>query len=73
LKPVLFLDTYNRMNYRSIFSLNPGRCRAVYLDEIPVDELSLTDASILKEKVYTIMDKKLREYHAAWIKNEPVK
>ncbi len=33
IRPVLFLDTYDRLSYTSIFSLNPGKCRAVYLAE----------------------------------------
>jgi 1-acyl-sn-glycerol-3-phosphate acyltransferase len=67
--PVLFLDAYDRMHYRSIFSLNPGRNRCVFLDEVPVDGLHLKDVSFLKQKVYDLMDKKLREYKAGWIKN----
>ncbi|MEJ7671377.1 MAG: 1-acyl-sn-glycerol-3-phosphate acyltransferase [Chitinophagaceae bacterium] len=33
IKPILFLDTYDRLNYTSIFSLSPGRSRAVFLEE----------------------------------------
>src|SRR5436190_22062973 len=43
IKPVLFLDTYDRMNYKSIFSINPGRSRAVYLDEVSVEGLTMND------------------------------
>ena len=68
-KPVLFLDTYSRMNYKSIFSLTPGRCRIVYLDEISVEGLTTEDITELKEKVYDIMENKLMEYKAAWIKD----
>lgn len=67
-KPVLFLDTYSRMHYNSIFSMTPGKCRIVYLDEIPVAGLSAADVQSLKQKVYTTMEKKLIEYKAAWIK-----
>jgi 1-acyl-sn-glycerol-3-phosphate acyltransferase len=66
IKPVLFLDTYSRLNYRSIFSLTPGRCRAVYLDEIPVEGLTIADTAKLKEKVYAVMEAKLREYKVSW-------
>jgi 1-acyl-sn-glycerol-3-phosphate acyltransferase len=66
-KPVLFLDTYDRMNYKSIFSMTPGRCRIVYLKEIPVDGLKIADVQLLKQKVYEIMEKELIEYKAAWI------
>jgi 1-acyl-sn-glycerol-3-phosphate acyltransferase len=68
IKPVLFLDTFNRMNYKSIFSLTPGKCRSVYLEEIPVTGLTLNDTHSLKEKVYSIMEEKLKEYKVSWIK-----
>ena len=67
IKPVLFLDTYDRMNYKTLFSLNPGRCRIVYLDEIPVTDLKMPDAPFLKKRVYDLMEKKLIEYNASWI------
>ena len=70
-KPVLFLDTYSRMNYKSIFSLTPGKCRAVYLDEIPVDGLTVADTSRLKEKIYLLMENKLREYNVSWLSPSP--
>jgi 1-acyl-sn-glycerol-3-phosphate acyltransferase len=63
-KPVLFLDAFERMNYRSIFSLTPGRCRIVYLDEIPVEGLEVPE---LKEKVYAVMEKTLLAYKAPWL------
>src|SRR5690606_9738065 len=55
-KPVLFLDTYRRMHYRSVFSLNPGKSRAVYLAEIPVEGMSLADLPALKQIVYEKME-----------------
>lgn len=69
IKPVLFLDTYSRMHYRNILSLTPGRCRIVYLNEIPVAGLTIADVTKLKEKVYAIMENKLKEYKAAWIRS----
>jgi 1-acyl-sn-glycerol-3-phosphate acyltransferase len=68
IKPILFLDAYNRMNYRSVFSLNPGKNRVIYLEEIPVDGLTQKDVAMLKQKAFEVMDNKLREYNASWIK-----
>jgi 1-acyl-sn-glycerol-3-phosphate acyltransferase len=68
LKPVLFLDTFDRMNYESIFSLNPGKCRIVYLPEINVQGMTMDDLENLKQKVYNIMEQKLIDYKASWIK-----
>ncbi|MFN8251768.1 MAG: lysophospholipid acyltransferase family protein [Ferruginibacter sp.] len=70
IKPVLFLDAYDRLPYQSIFSLNPGKSRIVYLDEIPVDGYRLEDTKKLKEKVYQLMEEKLVAYKASWISNE---
>lgn len=67
IKPILFLDTYDRMNYNSIFSVKPGKSRSVYLEEIGVEGLTLDDVDFLKEKVYNIMVEKLIEYKATWI------
>ena len=66
-KPVLFPHTYSRMNYKNIFSMTPGKCRIIYLEEIPADGLNIGDVQSLKQKVYAAMEKKLMEYKAAWI------
>lgn len=68
LKPFLLLDAYDRMHYRNLFTLTPGKSRAVFLEEVPVDGFTLKDIPALKTKVYELMDKKLREYKASWIK-----
>ncbi len=68
IKPVLFLDTYDRLHYNSVFSLTPGKNRFVFLEEINTEGLTLKDTLQLKEKVYAIMEAKLKEYNASWIK-----
>lgn len=67
IKPLLFLDTYDRLHYKSIFSLHPGRSRAVFLKTVEVKGLTLQDLSLLKEKVYTSMEEGLKRYNASWI------
>lgn len=67
IKPILFLDTFHRMHYRSVFSLTPGRCRSVFLKEIPVEGLTGRDVEMLKQKVQQVMEQKLKEYKAGWI------
>jgi 1-acyl-sn-glycerol-3-phosphate acyltransferase len=66
-KPVLFLDAYNRLCYETGLLMTPGRCRIVYLPEIPVAGLTLSDLPILKRKVYDLMEDRLIGYRAAWI------
>ncbi len=72
IKPILFLDNRERLNPESIFSLTPGRTRAVYLDEVSVEGLTTNDVKMLKEKVYKIMEQKLIHYNASWIKQSTV-
>jgi 1-acyl-sn-glycerol-3-phosphate acyltransferase len=64
IKPVLFLDAYKRMPHEELLSMNPGRNRILYMDEIPVTELITADTEKLKRKVYELMERKLTEYAA---------
>ncbi len=69
IKPFLLLDAFDRMHYRNLFTLNPGKSRSIFLEEISVEGYGLEDIATLKQKVYSIMGKKLIEYKASWIKN----
>lgn len=63
IKPILFLDNDKRLNQRSIFSMTPGLCRCVYLDEINVEQYKTKqDIQLLKQHVHEIMDEGLRRY-----------
>ena len=70
IKPVLFLDSYSRMHYKSLFSLNPGMSRIVYLEEIPVADLNIADMHQLKQRVYEMMEASLIAHKASWIGSE---
>jgi 1-acyl-sn-glycerol-3-phosphate acyltransferase len=67
LKPFLLLDAFDRMHYKNIFTLTPGKSRAVFLEEISVDGLTLADLPALKQKTYDLIERKLIEYKATWI------
>ncbi|MEO8720601.1 MAG: lysophospholipid acyltransferase family protein [Ginsengibacter sp.] len=67
IQPILFLDTYDRLSYKSIFSLNPGKCRAVFLSKTSTENLTIEDVSFLKEKIYDQMKEALIRYEASWI------
>ena len=73
IRPLLFLDAYDRQHYRSVFSFNPGRSRSVFLEPVPVAGLTLHDVPALKQQVYDIMERKLLEYKASWIKSQKLK
>jgi len=74
IQPILFLDTYDRMHYSSIFTLNPGRMRAVFLPAIAVKGLTAADVPGLKMRVYRLMEAGLLRYNASWIADQhPVK
>ncbi len=69
IQPVIFLDAYDRMPYETIFSLNPGRSRSVFLEEIRVDGYTMDDVQLLKNLVYRRMEEAIIHYKASWIKN----
>jgi len=63
IKPILFVDNNDRLNQKSIFSLTPGISRCIFLDEIQVDNYSTKqDVQTLKQKVFDIMEERLRHY-----------
>ena len=68
-KPVLLLDAYSRMHYSSIFTLNPGTSRALFLPAIGVEGLTPDDVATLREKVAGAMEAALVAHRAAWIEN----
>lgn len=67
IKPVLFLDSYERLHYNSVFSMTPGKIRSVFLEEVSVEGFTLDTLPLLKQKVYDIMQAALIKYNAAWI------
>lgn len=67
IKPILFLDNFDRLSYKNIFSLTPGKTRAVFLEEVSVEGLCSKDVKMLKEKVFKLMEQKLIQYKASWI------
>jgi 1-acyl-sn-glycerol-3-phosphate acyltransferase len=70
IRPVIFLDAYDRLHYKSILSLTPGRSRSVFLEEIPVDQYSINDLGVLKQKVFSAMENEIVQANASWIKKE---
>lgn len=70
IKPLLFLDTFDRMSYKNFFPLTPGLSRTVFLEEIAVSGMTMEDLPSLKEKVYSKMQSALIKYSANWIKNQ---
>ncbi|MBY0480327.1 MAG: 1-acyl-sn-glycerol-3-phosphate acyltransferase [Chitinophagaceae bacterium] len=62
IKPILLVDTIDRLHYHSLFSLTPGKNRVVYLEEVSVQGLSTSDIHLLKERVHQQMEAGLRRY-----------
>lgn len=59
--PVVFPDTVKRLHYSSALSFTPGKCRAVFLEAIPVEGLTINDLPVLKQKVFSLMEGTLKE------------
>jgi 1-acyl-sn-glycerol-3-phosphate acyltransferase len=66
-KPVLFLDNYKLLDHRELLSLKHGKSRAVFLEEISPEGYTLQQISLFRQKVYDIMEMKLKFYQAGWI------
>jgi 1-acyl-sn-glycerol-3-phosphate acyltransferase len=62
IKPLIFVDTVDRLHFTSIFRLTPGQSRVVHLPEVEVNGLTMSDLKPLKQKVYDLMDAGLRKY-----------
>jgi 1-acyl-sn-glycerol-3-phosphate acyltransferase len=62
IKPMLCIDTQERMHYKSIFLLTPGKSRVVFLKEIKVDMYKMADLHQLKQQVYAAMELGLKYY-----------
>jgi 1-acyl-sn-glycerol-3-phosphate acyltransferase len=56
IQPVVLLDAYERMHHHSLFSLNPGRSRALFLGKVPVEGLTPDDVRSLKARVFAMME-----------------
>jgi len=67
IKPVLFLDTYERMHYSTLFSLDPGVLRTLFLPEVSVEGMTLENVGALKERVFLMMAAELEARRAPWI------
>lgn len=62
IKPLLFVDTANRMGRNGLLTITPGICRVVYLQQVDTIGLTLADTRMLKEKVFKLMEEGLRKY-----------
>ncbi len=63
--PVIFPDTLDRWHYSAWWKIWPGRNRVVYLDPVPVQNMTLADLPELKQKVYSMMEQGLIKYRNA--------
>lgn len=60
--PVIFPDTVHRWHYSGWWKIWPGKNRAIFLEPIAVDGLTLDDVDMLKTKTYVVMEAALRAY-----------
>ena len=67
IQPIIFLDTYNRMPYESLFLMNPGISRAIYIAPINPADYPEMDAKGLKAVAETAMSNTLINYKASWV------
>lgn len=64
IRPVLYVDCRARLQELNPMSLNPGKCRVVFLETVPVKGMKIEDVPALRQKVYDMMDAELRKYRS---------
>ena len=62
IKPIVFLDSQQRMHHQSVWKLNPGKSRAVVLPEVSIEGFKMEDLPQLKQEVFNLMESALLEY-----------
>ncbi len=68
IQPIVLLDCFSRLNPQSIFSVNPGRSRAIFLPQINIVSHNTNDVEALKQTAYKAMEAELIRNKAAWIR-----
>ncbi|MCB0696324.1 MAG: 1-acyl-sn-glycerol-3-phosphate acyltransferase [Chitinophagaceae bacterium] len=62
--PMIFPDTVKRWHYSTTFGLKPGRNRAVYLEAVSCEGMTMDDLPQLRETVYKQMEEAMIRYTA---------
>lgn len=60
--PIILPDTKNRWHYSAIWKWSPGKNRVIFLDPIYTDGYDMDKLSLLKDKVYSVMENELKKY-----------
>ena len=67
IKPMLFLDAVDRLHWKNLMMITPGKLRTVYLEEVSPAGYTLENVHLLRQKVYDLMEEKIRYYKPSWI------
>lgn len=62
IRPFILPDSLQRLHYKSIFTLTPGKSRAIFLPEIPAGDPAFASVETLKQKAYHMMEAALEKY-----------
>lgn len=64
IKPVLFIDTIERLPPDQFLQLTAGTSRVVFMDDINVENYSLKEINLLKEHVHNLMKTAILKYRS---------
>lgn len=67
IKPMLFLDAVDRLHWSNLLTLTPGKLRTVYLEEVSPEAYGPDDVELLKQKVFKLMEERIKYYRPSWI------
>jgi 1-acyl-sn-glycerol-3-phosphate acyltransferase len=62
IQPIIFPDTVKRLHHKSVFSLSPGICRAVYLPMVDIHAFHDKGMAELKQHVFDQMAAAVEKY-----------
>lgn len=63
IKPIVFVDSIHRMHYDNVFTMRPGICRVLFLEEIDINNYMPGKHVELKNDVYERMYSVLTDYN----------
>lgn len=64
IQPLLIIDSFERLHYKGLLNLTPGKSRVVFLPLFEITNYTKHDINNLKQAVFKIMEEGLKEWNS---------
>lgn len=64
IQPLLIIDSFERLHYKGLLNLTPGKSRVIFLPLLEITNYSKHDINNLKQAVFKIMEEGLKEWNS---------